>query len=122
MGIRDGVWVRLPNGGGQWRTNFNREELNVQVVGRSPTEVHATMSTTLQRIKTALRQGQLAAGAPKDQLITAAVTPQVIPVTYRKGSTARAGLASLALGLGLTAVLVLLVDRVAATVSQRRRR
>jgi hypothetical protein len=121
MGTRDGVWVRLPNEGGQWRTNFDREELDVQAVGETPAGVHATMTGTLQRIKTALRQGQLAAGAPRDGLITVAVTPQTIPVIYRRGSTARAGAASLGLGAGLTAVFVVLLDRV-ATRSRRRRR
>jgi hypothetical protein len=121
MGIRDGAWVRLPNEGGQWRTNFDREELDVQAVGESPADVQARMTATLARIRTALREGQLAAGAPPGQLITVAVTPQAIPVTYRKGSTARAGVASLGLGLGLTAALVLMVDRAAVALSLRRR-
>lgn len=114
MGIRDGVWVRLPNDGGQWRTNFNREELDVQVVGENPEEVRSRMASTLERIRTALREGQLAAGAPEDQLIEMTVTPHAQPILYRQGSSPRAGVAALTLGFGLTLAVVLLCDRLVA--------
>lgn len=119
MGIRDGVWVRLPNEGGQWRTNFNREELDVQVVGENPEEVRSRMASTLDRIRTALREGQLAAGAPEDQLIEMTVTPHTRPILYRRGSSVRAGVAALALGFGLTLTVVLLCDRLVANLRLR---
>jgi hypothetical protein len=111
MGIRDGVWVRLSNDGGQWATNFDREELDVQVAGGSAPQVRATMQATIGKIRTVLRQGQLSAGARPDQLIDVGMDPSYPPVTYMRGSRARAGITALAFGLILTLTLIVMVDR-----------
>jgi len=110
-GIRDGVWVRLPNDGGQWQTNFDQEDLDVEVVGGNEKQVRAEMESTLAKIRTVLRQGQLSAGARPDQLIDVGMSPPSPPVSYMRGSSARAGITALTLGLVLTLTLMVMADR-----------
>ena len=112
MGIRDGVWVRLPNYGGQWTPSFQRAELDVQVVGQDPKRVEARFRETIDRIRTTLRDGQLEVGArPANKLIECAVTPESPPIYYQQGSGSRAAAAAFFLGLALTLVVTVLVDR-----------
>jgi O-antigen ligase len=111
MGSDEGVWVRLPNRGGQWATNFDRAELDVQVVGPSAEAVRVRMQDTLERLQHLLREGQLSTGAPENLLITMGTSPAVPPVLHRRISAGRAVIAAVPLGLGMTLAIVLAVDR-----------
>ena len=110
-GIRNGVWVRLPNDGGQWATNFDQEDLNVEVVGGNEQQVRLESEATVSKIRTLLRKDQLSAGARPDQLIDVGVSPPSPPVFYMRGSSARAGITALVLGLVLTSISMVMVDR-----------
>lgn len=113
LGIRDGALARLPNteAYSQWSTNFNRPMLDVQIVGDSPERVRARMTLTLSEIRRTLREGELAAGAREDRLIRTVLNPPTPPVFYQRGSSSRAGVASAALGMGLTLTLAVVADR-----------
>jgi O-antigen ligase len=110
-GIRRGVWVRLPNDGGQWATNFDREELDVEVAGGSATQVQAEMVATISRIGSLLRHDQVSAGVRPGQLIGTGVSPASPPVYYLRGSSSRAVITALALGLILTLAILVMADR-----------
>ena len=111
LGIRSGVWARLANSGGQWATNFNRAEVDLQVAGDSAATVRRTTSRTLRRMQTILLGEQVAAGVPANQLITLTTSPASPPVRYQTGSSGRAAGLGLALGLGLVLAVVGLLDR-----------
>lgn len=110
-GIRDGIWVRLPNEGGQWSTNFDQEDLDVEVVGGSAAEVDTEMNTTISKIQTLLRQDQRSVGVRPSQMIDIGLSPASPPVTYMRGSSARAGATALALGVALTLTFLVMADR-----------
>jgi O-antigen ligase len=111
MGIRNGVWVRLPNDGDQWVYIFDRAELDVEVVGSNPTQVANNMTTTAAKIRATLLADQLSVGARQNWLIKVSMSPPSAPVLYVKGSAARAGPSAFALGLILTLIATLMVDR-----------
>ena len=110
-GIRNGVWVRLPNDGGQWATDFDQEDLDVEVVGGSETQVTAHMNATLSEIRTLLRKDQTSVGVRPDQMISIGLSPPSAPVFYLRGSALRAGITALALGLALTLTVLVMTDR-----------
>lgn len=109
-GITDGYIVRQPNDGGQWEIQFKRPVLDVQVAGATPAEVTAVMDRVVAEIETDLRQLQLTAGADPENMIQARLSPPVPNIFYVKGSAARAGLATLLLGLGLSLAGARLLD------------
>jgi hypothetical protein len=111
-GIRDGYIVRQPNDGGQWEIQFKRPILDVQVAGDSPATVKATLDRVVAEIETDLRNLQISAGTARDNMIQARLSPPVPSVFYVKGSAARAGLATLVLGLGLSLAGARALDRV----------
>lgn len=110
-GIRDGIWVRLPNDGDQWGTNFDQEDLDAEVVGGTASQVSARMNTTIARIRALLRQDQLAVNVRPGQAIVTGLSPVSPPVGYARGSSSRAGGTALALGLASTLTIVVLADR-----------
>jgi O-antigen ligase len=109
-GVRSGVWVRLPNEGGQWATDFDEEVLDVEAAGGTAAQAEAEMTTTISSIRTLLRHDQLSAGVRPDQLITIGLSPVSAPVLYASGSSSRAGATILALGLTFTLTLLVLLD------------
>jgi hypothetical protein len=109
-GIRDGVWVRLPNNGGQWATNFDEEDLDVEVVGGSANQVQADMNATISQIRTLLRQDQLSVGVRPAQLIGIGLSPLSPPMSYEEGSSSRAGMTAFVLGLVLTLTIIVMAD------------
>jgi O-antigen ligase len=111
IGIHDGVWVRLPNSGDQWTITFDQAELDVEVVGDKATQVPAAMAAAVAKIRTVLRGDQLSVGAPANQLIGVTVNPPSPPLLYLQGSSARAGIAALAIGVSLTLTFVVVFDR-----------
>ena len=110
-GIRNGVWVRLPNDGGQWATNFDQEDLDVEVVGGNEDQVRAEMEATISEIRTLLRQDQLSVGVRPHQMIDIGLSPISPPVFYMRGSSPRAGVTTLVLGLALTLTILVMADR-----------
>jgi hypothetical protein len=110
-GVRNGIWVRLPNDGGQWATNFDQEDLDVEVAGGNEEQVQAKMEVTISKIRTLLRHDQLSLGVRQDQLIDIGLSPVSPPVYYMRGSAARAGLTSLVLGLALALTILVMADR-----------
>lgn len=121
-GITDGVWIRQPNDGNQWVPSFQRAEIDVQVVGPDAPQVRARLAAAVADVRAVLRGSQLAVGAPPDRLIGAAMSPSAPPVFHLRGSSSRAAGGALVLGLGLTLVVTVSVDRRLTARSRPRRR
>jgi hypothetical protein len=106
-GIKQGWSVTLPNTGGQWASNFTNPYLDVQAVGPTPEYVTATMNRLINEISAALASLQARSSVDSVNLISTQVSPLGGPPLYfQRGSRPRAGLAALALGIGLTSCAV----------------
>lgn len=111
MGAREGVQVRVPNLGTQWRPRFPSHHLDIQVVGSSPDEVTASAQETLARVEQVLveRQDEMAVHPGlRIHAVPSSEDPIVYPVA---GSRSRALGATGLTGIALTAVLVFWLER-----------
>lgn len=60
-GVRQGIWVGVPNTGGQWSTSFSTAAIEIQIVGRTAAWVRQQQHAALARIDAASRFRQSAA-------------------------------------------------------------
>lgn len=104
LGITHGYSVVLPNSGGQWATNFDKPQLDIQAVGTTAEEVTSTMNDLIARINSSLAALQDEAGTDAVDRITTRTDPPAIPLYYTQGSRVRAAAATLLLGVGATVV------------------
>lgn len=111
MGAREGVQVRVPNLGTQWRPLFSANYLDVQVAARTPEDVQALAKETSARVAELLEQRQDELGVP-DNLRALAVPSSEDPIVYpMAGSRSRALGATALTGVAVTAVLVFWLER-----------
>lgn len=110
-GIRRGVSITLPDSGGQWAHNFDRPALSVQVIGPSEEWVRDRLAQAISTINTTLRTIQNADGIVADNQIRTASAPAKASVQYSAGNPKRALAATLLLGLGLTVLAAVGLDR-----------
>lgn len=111
MGAREGVQVRVPNLGTQWRPLFSANYLDVQVAARTPEDVEALATQTSARVADLLEQRQDELGVP-DNLRARAVPSSEDPIVYpMAGSRSRALGATGLTGIALTAALVFWLER-----------
>lgn len=116
LGITHGFSVVLPNSGGQWATNFDKPQLDVQAVGSTPEEVLATMADVVARIEGALGTLQDEAGTVAVNRITTRTDPPDVPVFYVHGDRKRALAAAALMGSALTVFAAAVIRRRAAQV------
>jgi hypothetical protein len=113
-GVTKGYTIELPNTGGQWAVSFSQPRLEISVVGPSSDWVTKTMTHQLARVETIARDLQSVGGSSEANSITTSALPTV-PVVQYQGATrstqARALLALIILGLGLSSVVAVLIDR-----------
>lgn len=111
MGAREGVQVRVPNLGTQWRPLFSANYLDVQVAARTPEEVQALARQTSDRVADLLEQRQDELGVPTN-LRARAVPSSDDPIVYpMSGSRSRALGATGLTGIAITAALVFWLER-----------
>jgi hypothetical protein len=111
MGARDGVQVRVPNLGTQWRPLFSANYLDVQVAARTPEEVDALAQQTSARVAELLEQRQDELGVPAN-LRAQAVPSSDDPIVYpMSGSRSRALGATGLTGVAITAAVVFWLER-----------
>lgn len=113
-GISDGYIVRQPNDGGQYNVQFDRPVLDVQVSGPSAQSVTIKLADVVKTINSELTARQAAAGTPPGSMIQTRLSPSNADLYFVKGSRIRALMASLLLGLGLTAAAIALFERLLA--------
>ena len=110
-GYREGVQVRTPNLGTQWRPLFPANYLDVQVAASSPEEVLATARATSLRVSVLLEELQDEMGAPlnlRARAVPSSKYPTVIPVS---GSRSRALAATGLSGMAVTLAVLLALER-----------
>lgn len=98
-GVREGVWIGLPNLGGQWATNYSKAEIEVQIVGRTEEWVKATQARTLARIAEVADGQQSAAGADAADRLTATVAPLTTEIEHVVPSRSAQLIAFTAMGI-----------------------
>jgi hypothetical protein len=111
IGVKHGYQVRLPNDGGQWANNFDKQLVDVQATGSTPQEVTSTMRMVLAKISTVLATMQSEAGVDKLDMIYTSQSPPSIPLYYQAGSHVKEVIAVSILGIGLTAAAAGLIGR-----------
>ncbi|MBD3923144.1 hypothetical protein IEZ26_00805 [Nocardioides cavernae] len=111
MGQRDGVQVRVPNLGTQWRPAFPAHHLDVQVAGPDAQTVQDAARETVQLVEQVLAERQ-DERAVHPRLRVHAVPSSADPVVYpMAGSRSRALGATGLTGIALTAVVVFWLER-----------
>jgi hypothetical protein len=108
--IRDGFWIRLPDSGGQWATNFASQELMIDAVGPTRERVTELQQYAVTRIKEELAslQSEQRVKPVNDITVTVVQDPPVVYLV--RGSRPRALLMTAALGVGLTVAAVMVVE------------
>lgn len=111
QGVTDGSSITLPDAGGQWAHNFNRQVLDVEVVGPDAADVRRRQTELIDEISAALHALQVDAGVSPENFITVEPSPVVPSISYFHGDAKRAWLMIAALGTALTTVAARAIDR-----------
>jgi hypothetical protein len=101
-GISHGYSVRLPDDGGQWAINYDRPELDVQVIASTPAEVARMLHEVTRRIVSTLDAIQKAKHVDQFNTVTTTLNPQKPQVYVAEGNNKRAMLGTALLGMGFT--------------------
>lgn len=113
-GVRNGYSITLPNSGTQWTVSYTRPVLVVQAVGNSPDQVRQTLSRVLTQIESTAYALQADEGAPAEKFIVvdrSPSSPEIIDLGSTRLGRMKGIVALSAVGLALTAVVALEVDR-----------
>ncbi|WP_255769400.1 hypothetical protein [Pseudarthrobacter sulfonivorans] len=113
-GVRNGYSITLPNTGTQWAVSYSRPVLAVQVVGGSPDQVRQTVNRVLTMIEVSSRELQSEQGVPAKDFITldrSPETPEIVDLGSSKTGRVKGLLALSMVGLALTALAALEIDR-----------
>jgi hypothetical protein len=77
-GISQGVFVGLPDDGGQWMTSFTRAELEIEIVGPTHDYVASMQQELLLKVSTRVRELQGPAyDNPDSRILTQVVSPSL---------------------------------------------
>lgn len=106
QGIYDGYSIRLPDSGGQWAHNFERQVLDVQVAGPSAADVRARQDEVLELIDSTLVELQDQAGVAGSNRVTAQKASEIPNIYYRPGEPRRALAMTAVLGTGVTLAII----------------
>jgi hypothetical protein len=98
-GMREGVFVGLPDDGGQWTTSYTRAELEIEIVGRSRESVEQTRRDLLGKVYVRARQLQGFGYNDPDRRIRTEITPLSLTIDHIEASRSQQAIAVAALGL-----------------------
>jgi len=110
-GGREGVQVRVPNLGTQWRPAFPANYLDVQVAGSTAGDVSMAAAAATQEVEHLLHIRQNDLGVPwalRARAVPSSADPSVYPV---QGSRSRALASTLAAGGALTVAVLYWLER-----------
>jgi hypothetical protein len=119
-GVRSGVLIRLPNGGGQWAYSFSSPVLDVQAAGGTPQEVRSLLDDAVYRISADLDRRQNESSVLVQNRIRLTVSPAEADIYYRSGDPKRAAAAVVLLGTGFTLAAITVTDRIMTNRRARR--
>lgn len=107
-GVREGVWVGLPNYGGQWVQSYGLAQIEVQIVGRTEEGVRSIQTEMLDRVSEIAVARQVESGVSEAERIQTSIIPltsQIDHISASRSATllafAAMGAASLLVGLWL---------------------
>lgn len=103
-------WLRLPDTGGQWATNFGDQLLLLDVVGDSPEAVEELHDDVVAHVRAELEAIQSAQGVAAVNEITMQVSPETIVVHQVEGSRIRALAMTGVIGVAVTGAAVMLLE------------
>lgn len=109
-GVLNGYAVRLPDDGGQWAHNFNRQVLDVQVSGPTEDAVRGRLAGIVEEIDTTLAAIESERNVATENRISIQVVSPEPSVRYFPGGGKRSIAMVLALGLSSTLAAIVLVD------------
>ena len=110
-GQRQGIEVRLPNQGNQWRPLYFSPNINVQIVNSNPETVAQDARRVSADLEALLQQRQDALRVQPAVKLTTIVSPAEPEISYTTGSRPRAALATGLVGAALTTIAVYWIDR-----------
>ncbi|NYE35519.1 hypothetical protein F4692_000623 [Nocardioides cavernae] len=111
QGIDDGVQVRVPNLGTQWRRDLSSSHLDVQVAAADPDEVERRADATVDAIAASLEERQDELRIVPGMRVTSIPATKDPTIYQVGGSRMRAAGASGMSGAALTFILVAWLDR-----------
>lgn len=103
-------WLRLPDTGGQWATNFGDQLLLLDVVGDSPEAVEELHDDVVAHVRAELEAIQSAQGVAAVNEITMQVSPETIVVHQVEGSRIRALAMTGVIGVAVTGAAVMFLE------------
>ncbi|SEB56443.1 hypothetical protein SAMN04489844_0538 [Nocardioides exalbidus] len=111
QGISDGIQVRVPNLGTQWRRTMTANYLDVQVAGATPDEVTERAKEAVESVAKALVERQDEIGISPALRVTSVAATDDPTVFAMDGSRMRATAATGASGAAVTISLVYWLER-----------
>jgi hypothetical protein len=111
QGMTDGVQVRVPNLGTQWRRDMSASHIDVQVAASTPEEVTRRADDTVDEIAASLAERQDAMRIVPGMRVTARPATKAPPIYQIGGNQMRAAGASGMSGAALTIALVCWLER-----------
>lgn len=111
QGISDGVQVRVPNLGSQWRFDTTSSHIDVQVAASTPEEVTRRTDATVAKVAAALDERQDELGVSDVMRVTSRAATKDPTIYQVGGNRMRAAAASGMSGAAATFVLVYWLER-----------
>lgn len=108
--VREGIWIRQEDDGGQWSTDLSSPVIIVEAVGPTPDRTRDLQQAAVNKISTALVQLQEDWGADHHLWITSTVAPASAEIYHVTGSKVRALGMTATLGIGITVGVVLVLE------------
>lgn len=121
LGVTDGSMIVLPNEDGQFDFTFRQPVLRVKAVGTTAEEAGAWRDERVAEIRGVLDRLQSEDGIEARERIRTRLVPAVPPVGTVSNSPDRAAAVSGILGLGLTGLAAVILDRLMLRHRPRRR-
>ncbi len=122
IGIRDGWSLVVPDTGGQWGTNFQSQILNLEIVAPDRATVLQRQTTLLRRVQNELSDLQRERNVAPINDITMTTAPRSTVIYHVGGSKPRVLGMTAVLGVGITAAVVVVFERLGRRRPMRSRR
>jgi hypothetical protein len=108
--VREGVWIRQEDDGGQWSMGLTSPVIIVEAVGPTAQRAEQLRQVAVTRIARTLQQLQKQWGADSNLLIASTEAPTTAETYFVDGSKIRALAMTAALGIGSTVGVVLILE------------
>lgn len=108
--VREGVWIRQEDDGGQWSVGLTSPVIIVEAVAPTAQRAEELRQAAIEQIAHTLQRMQKEWGADPNLLVASTEAPTTAVTYYVTGSRIRALAMTAALGIGLTVGVVLKLE------------